>query len=93
MPINARHRLPGKLNFHTRRPTAPALVLTARDGRAVAVGTIGRSPAHGGRADLIEEVARIHGYARLPLSPTPVSLPAVSETESVVPEACNASSS
>jgi phenylalanyl-tRNA synthetase beta chain len=37
-------------------------------------------------ADLIEEVARIHGYARLPLRAQQVSLPAVSETESRLPE-------
>jgi phenylalanyl-tRNA synthetase beta chain len=38
-------------------------------------------------ADLIEEVARIHGYARLPLRAHQVSLPAVSETEARLPEA------
>ncbi|HXG27597.1 MAG TPA: phenylalanine--tRNA ligase subunit beta [Nevskiales bacterium] len=37
-------------------------------------------------ADLIEEVARIHGYGRLPLRAQRVSLPAVSETESRLPE-------
>jgi phenylalanyl-tRNA synthetase beta chain len=33
-------------------------------------------------ADLIEEVARIHGYGRLPLHPEPVQLPAVRDSES-----------
>ena len=37
-------------------------------------------------ADLIEEIARIHGYARLPLRPQQVSLPAVAETETRVSE-------
>lgn len=36
--------------------------------------------------DLIEEVARIHGYSRLPLRPQPVDLPAVMESEARVPE-------
>jgi phenylalanyl-tRNA synthetase beta chain len=38
-------------------------------------------------ADLIEEIARIHGYAHLPLRPQQVSLPAVSHSESRVDEA------
>lgn len=37
-------------------------------------------------ADLIEEVARIYGYARLPLNPKAVSLPAIAETETRVAE-------
>lgn len=36
--------------------------------------------------DLIEEVARVYGYSRLPLRPQQVTLPAVAETESRVPE-------
>jgi phenylalanyl-tRNA synthetase beta chain len=36
--------------------------------------------------DLIEEVARVYGYSKLPLRPQQISLPAVMETETRLPE-------
>ncbi len=37
-------------------------------------------------ADLIEEIARVHGYAHLPLRDQQVSLPAIEQAEALVPE-------